>query len=216
MILFKGYLYEESFKYDANLAKYSELIRGLIYQSLQDKILKSNKKYLISDLAKQYGDQIPSELTGIGISFANTEDYFYNNGNNTIILPDRILKSGMTKKDAIGISHEIEHHFQFKNGSYSDEGTYTNQENNNSDFSYNNDSNEINARLSQISSFIKNSKKFRDEISDYDFTPFVEEILTKILYVNNPTGYLDDTLSEDNRNKILEYLYLMWKKLKNN
>lgn len=216
MIIFEGHLYEESFRYEDKIALYSDVIRKIIYKATADKILRHNKKYLITDLAKRYSDQVPEDLFGLGVKFANTDSYFYSDNTKSIILPDRILTSELTKKDSIGISHELEHYFQFKNGKFKDEGTYTNMKNKDSDISYNNDSNEINARLSQISTYLKNANRFREEVSGYDFGPFVEEVLTKILYLDNPDSYLDDVLSEDNRNKVLEYLYLMWKKLKTN
>jgi hypothetical protein len=215
MIGINGYLYEEAFKYDDKLSEYSNYIRILVYKAIHDKIFKINKKYLISDLAKRYSEQPIPELSDLGIYFANTVDYFYNQNNKTLILPKTILQDGLTKKDLIAISHELEHYFQFKSGTFKDEGTYTNEKNKGSSFAYENDSNEINARLSQINSYIGNAPKFKAELGGYDFQPFVEEVISKILYYPDATDYLDNMLSEDNRNKVLAYLYSLWKKIKN-
>lgn len=214
MIFFKNHLYEESFKYEDKMAVYVKIIRELILKAVHDKIFITNRKTLLQDLAKRYQQPISQELMDLSIMFTNTNDYFYDNVGKTIILPNRIINSEFTKKDNIGISHELEHHFQFKNGTYKDQGTYSNKINRNSGSAYNNDINEINARLSQISSYLKNSNKFREEVSQYDFAPFVEEVLIKVLYLDDPSEYLDEILTEDNRNKVLEYLYLLWKKTK--
>lgn len=215
MIFFKNHLYEESFRYEDKMAGYVKIIRELILKSVHDKILRTNKKVLLSDIAKRYMQPISPELSDLNIMFINSNDYFYDNVGKTIILPNRILSSEFTKKDGIGISHELEHHFQFKNGTYKDQGTLSNKVNRNNGSAYNNDINEINARLSQISSYLKNSNKFREEVSQYDFAPFVEEVLIKVLYLDDPNEYLDEILTEDNRNKVLEYLYLLWKKINN-
>jgi len=214
MIFFKNHLYEESFKYEDKLAGYVKIIRELILKAVHDKIFTINRKTLVQDLAKRYQQPISQDLGDLSVMFTNTNDYFYDSVGKTIILPKRILNSEFTKKDNIGISHELEHHFQFKNGTYKDQGTYTNKINRNSASAYNNDINEINARLSQISSYLKNSNKFREEVAQFDFAPFVEEILIKVLYLDDPNEYLDEILTEDNRNKVLEYLYLLWKKIK--
>lgn len=215
MIIINGVLYEEAFKYDEKLAEYTDYIRRLVYKGLFDRVFRSNKKYSIRDLEKRYSEIPVEKLADLSIFFANTTNYFYDDNNKTIILPNVILKDGLNKMDSIAIAHELEHYVQYKNKSFKDQGTYTNPKNKNSSFAYENDINEINARLSQINSYLKNAPKFREEISGYDFGPFVEEIISKILYHKDPTDYLDNQLSEDNRNRILSHLYSIWKKIKN-
>lgn len=217
-LIFKDSMYEEvedaSNSYPTNIAKYSEQIRELIYKGVSDKIFRTGVTFNIIDIAKRYGYHDLNEIKDLGIYFAKGNNYYYDKDKKRIILPTSILLNGPSKKDSIAIAHELEHYFQFKTGNYIDQGTLTNKENKNSDFSYNNDINEINARLSQITSFLINSPKFKEEISNYDFNPFVEIVVEKLLHMGDVNKYLDETLSEDNRNKLLEFLYLMWKKLK--
>ena len=217
MIAYGGYLYENASQSDIRnkLKEYTKLVADSI-SILLNKGTRIPRKVSISTILQYAGVETPVDLRDIVIEFSgDSRGYSYTNGPNIIQLPSEILTTKrMSKNNYIGLSHELAHHFQHKFGNAHDEGTYTNPEQRGSRKAYVNDRDEINAMLDQIAVYISSNEAFADEVGSYDFGPFVETVISKILYEQDPTDYLDNQLSDDNRTKVLEFLYFIWKKIK--
>lgn len=197
------------------VSKYTKLIADTISIILHKGITIPNR-LKVSRLMEILGNSTPDSIKDIKLHFIGSEwGYAYYPNTNTITLPERILSTKrMSKRDYIGLSHEIEHHFQHIGNGLHDEGTYSNEKLAGNREAYVNDRDEIDAMMGQIITYINTHDQFRDEIAEYDFEPFVETVISKILYEKDPTYYMDELLSQDNRNKLLGFLLLIWRKIK--
>ena len=84
-------------------------------------------------------------------------------------------------------------------------------------FGYSNNTLEINSFLHEVLIYLKENTTFANEVSGYDFGPFMEEMFEKIGKIPEKDfhTYYNDVLTDDARQQISTTLYSIWKKIKN-
>lgn len=238
-LLYRGQIYESESKsktgvlnkeYSDKLQKNSRLILDSIIQAYNNDIkIVDQDRFKLMDLLSALKIETPEDLKDLYIGYAKDEGFYYhimatsNLKYPLIELPDRLRKTGtLYARDYTGIAHELNHYYQDLNGYFNKQGYNVNFEDdknfiNGYNFGYVNNELEINSFLHEMQLYLKENKAFATEVADYDFGPFMEEMISKFLKVPEKdfNMFYNEVLTDDTRQQISTSLYAIWKKLRN-